>query len=540
MFEIGTATDHMDLAAKLHTFLTAKGSGFGLAYAGVGNGTLTGYRGGASAVAETFTIAATSSTSFTVTGSVSGSIGPATVGTPFAHAKVEFLLTAGGTAFVAGDTWTLSTAPKWTALRVPNATTATRYRLNVVNTVGAAPIEIGEMELMDTPGGPNLATGGTASASSGSTAAAAFDGSNATRAILTGTSGWLEYALATTKVIIEFAITLSSATGAGTSAMPKDFTLERFNGTTWDIIGSYRNETAWAVGERRVFKCASWIWQAPGNDGTSQILVGIHPFQNAGTGWYNWRLNGFTAFDASLDFFNQPGSIRNSTPYGPELPLSNASLGYWFVANGRRVAIVVKSGSVYGAAYLGLIHPYASPGQWPYPLFVGGSLYFDVPNGEPVSTSTLRLVGNAHSRHTTFALPFVPLVTGNDFSTASSARLRKPDGTWMTFMARSDFYTPLAQGGVGTTWPHAYGFTGLKPNLDGKYPLFPIILCERTPDNMYGQLDGIAAITGSGIGAETTEDVPLQAATTTPARRYVAFPDVTRSTAGDFFALQLD
>ena len=117
MFTTGTATDYNDLAERLHTFLTAKGSAFGLAYTGTGDGILTGYSGGASSVAETFTITATSPTSFDVTGSVTGSIGPATVGTPFAHANLEFLISAGGTPFVAGDEFVLSTAPKWTSLR---------------------------------------------------------------------------------------------------------------------------------------------------------------------------------------------------------------------------------------------------------------------------------------------------------------------------------------------------------------------------------------------------------------------------------------
>jgi hypothetical protein len=532
VYEIGTATDHIDLLTKLNVFLT-KGSAFGVAYTGTGNGLMTAWAGGASTIAETFTITATSATAFSVVGSISGSLGSATVGTPFSHAKLTFLISAGGTAFIVGDAFTLATAPPWQALRSPVTATATRWRLNVQTTVGAAPIEIGEMELMDTHGGPNLATGGTASASSGSTAANAFDGSNSTRAILTGASGWLEYALGTTKAIKEVALTLSSATGAGTSAMPKDFTLEYFNGTTWVIVGSYRNETAWGVGERRVFRLSSYIWQAPGNDNASQIIVGVHPFENAGAGWYDWRLNGYTAYDASADFFTQPGSIKTTSPYGPVLPLSNASLGYWFIGNGRRVIVVVKSGSTYGAAYLGLIHPYASPGQWPYPLFVGGSLYFDLSSGEPVSTSNLWLVGTAHAKHTTFVLPFVTLPSGaSDFATGSSARLRKPDGSWLAFLSRSDFYDLKIQSPCGTTWPYAYGFSGLKPDLDGKYSLFPVVLFERAPDNAYGQLDGVHAVTGSGLSAEAAIAIGRD--------NYVAFPDVTRGGAGDFFAVRLD
>ena len=59
MFSIGTATDYNDLLERLNTFLTAKGSAFGLAYSGSGDGRLTDYSGGPSSVAETFTITAT-------------------------------------------------------------------------------------------------------------------------------------------------------------------------------------------------------------------------------------------------------------------------------------------------------------------------------------------------------------------------------------------------------------------------------------------------------------------------------------------------
>lgn len=116
-FQIGTATHASDLLDKLHAFLTTTGSAYNLAYTGTGNGTLTAYDGGADSVAETFTITASDATTFAVVGSVSGSLGNATVGSAFAHANLNFLLTAGATPFVAGDTWILNTAPKWTAQR---------------------------------------------------------------------------------------------------------------------------------------------------------------------------------------------------------------------------------------------------------------------------------------------------------------------------------------------------------------------------------------------------------------------------------------
>jgi hypothetical protein len=532
------------LLAKLDTFLTATGAAWALSYAGTGNGTLTAYKGGASSIAETFVITATDATHFSVVGSTSGSLGTATAGVTFSHAKLTFLITVGGTAFVAGDAFSLSTAPPWTRKRGAPSASSTQWRVNIIATAGGLVPRLARVEMFDTLGGADQVTGGTATASSSNAShlpADAADVNSATYWECGTPSGWWQYTFGSAKAIKEIAITYPTGQSNDNNG-PADFRVEYFDGTSWVPAGSWRNDTGWVSTERRVYRLASYIWQAPGNGGTEQILVGVSPFQNAATGFYNWRLNGYTAYDAAADWFSQPGVIATVSPYGPIIPLSNGSLGYWFVSNGRRVVGVVKSSSTYGAFYLGLIQPYASPGQWPLPLFVGGALWWDV---EPVFTDARWTVGNAHTRHTCFPLPFSPLLnTAALIAVCGSARLRKPDGTWRGFMARSDFYDPKEDANVlGRVWPYAYDFSNLKPDLDGLYPVFPVIYHEVNAtggDNWFGQPDGVFAVSGSGLSAEATLDERLQAATATPKRTYVAFPDTTRSTAGDFFAMLLD
>jgi flagellar hook-associated protein 2 len=103
------------------------------AYSGTGDGTISNLTGGPSSVAETFTIAATDSTHFTVTGSVSGAIGTATVGTPFTSDQIGFTISQGGTDFQAGDTFTVSTMP-------PPLTFHTTAGTNAALTVDGIPI----------------------------------------------------------------------------------------------------------------------------------------------------------------------------------------------------------------------------------------------------------------------------------------------------------------------------------------------------------------------------------------------------------------
>jgi len=76
-----------------------------VSFSGAGNGVFTPYSAGSAS--ETFTMTATSSTTFSVVGSVSGSIGTATVGTDFTNSAVSFVINAGGTAFVSGDVFTM-------------------------------------------------------------------------------------------------------------------------------------------------------------------------------------------------------------------------------------------------------------------------------------------------------------------------------------------------------------------------------------------------------------------------------------------------
>jgi hypothetical protein len=52
------------------------------------------------------------------------------------------------------------------------------------------------------------------------------------------------------------------------------------------------------------------ILRAPGLAGTDQIYVGITTFENATADYFNWRLAGFTGYNAALAFGAQPGVMQ--------------------------------------------------------------------------------------------------------------------------------------------------------------------------------------------------------------------------------------
>jgi hypothetical protein len=267
------------------------------------------------------------------------------------------------------------------------------------------------------------------------------------------------------------------------------------------------------------------IWQAPGNGGLDEIIVGAQIFSNVGADYYNWRLGGFQGFDSGVPFNQQPGYVGgpSQTSPSPVLPLWNSTIPFWFIANGRRVIVIAKISTVYVGCYLGLMAPYVSPGGFPYPLIVAGSLAFGN-NTEPVATSTNWRWSYAGPEMRAFT---IPQPTGLVYDSDSVLRLRLPSGAWRGFCSIA------TEASRGKVWP--YGWTDpvawdWRPNLDGGYSLFPVVLCDCTP-NVYGELDGVKAVTGFAQSAENT--------VTVDGVEYLVVQNVFRTTKSDYFAVQL-
>jgi hypothetical protein len=79
------------------------------AFNGIGNGTLANITAASSGVKpQLITVTFTSSSTFSVSGSVSGYVGTGTVGAPFTSTVVNFTAGAGSTAYSAGDKFTMN------------------------------------------------------------------------------------------------------------------------------------------------------------------------------------------------------------------------------------------------------------------------------------------------------------------------------------------------------------------------------------------------------------------------------------------------
>lgn len=392
--QISTASNFADLLNQLDTFLTSTGMALTPIYTATGNGAISA-KGGSASVAELITITFTSATAFGVVGSVSGSLGTGTVGTPFTSTKANFTISPGGTAFVNGDVIAFSVAPPWTSLR----------------------------------------------RSSGS----------------------------------------------------------------------------------------EMIWQAPGNGGVDQIIVGARCFSNVGGDYYNWRLGGFTAFNSGQTFQQQVGYVGglNQANPSPVMQLWNSTIPYWFIANGRRVIVIAKISGVYSSCYLGFMNTYIAPGTFPYPLVVGGSIAWN-DGAEPSETG-----GDSRWRWSytgaetsVWAKGYLGGLTSDRTSTL---RLRLPNGEWRGFSGSWN------EASFGKLFPMAaanYNSYDLRSNLDGSYSLLPVVLWDVSPQaNQYGELDGVFDVTGFGNGAENTVTINGVA--------HLVVQNLFRNGRADYYAVRL-
>jgi hypothetical protein len=132
-------------------------------------------------------------------------------------------------------------------------------------------------------------------------------------------------------------------------------------------------------------------WIAHGSGGGSDaIYVGIRTFYDSSADVYNLELAGLTGYDSGGAWDEQPGispgrfdGASAALQYGCYLPGSSGTITWWASATSRRIYGVLKIGTAYYSFYLGWINPYATSGEYNYPLLVAGSMsQFDFAAGQ--------------------------------------------------------------------------------------------------------------------------------------------------------------
>lgn len=231
------------------------------------------------------------------------------------------------------------------------------------------------------------------------------------------------------------------------------------------------------------------IWDAPGLAGTSHIYMGLKSYQDAGTGYYNLKVNGFTGFVSSNSFETQPGRLGSDRG----IPLWQNSIPYIFVGNGQRAIVVAFVNGLAISFYMGFGLPYNTPEQFPYPLIIGGML------GDAANT----------------------LYSNTSYYSwwKDHCNIRFVDGSWRTPNILPFYNAPVIRStGSDST------------SASGDYPLIPLILTDSSPMN-YGELDGLYFIPGyNNVQGNTL---------TISGITYYVFNDVWRVGLMDYVAIKL-
>ncbi len=275
--------------------------------------------------------------------------------------------------------------------------------------------------------------------------------------------------------------------------------------------------------------------RGPGLGAADQIHVNINLFNDttAGSDAWSWRIKGATSFNTGLTFDNQPGTSATDKV----MPTFDASMPYWFFANGRRFIIIAQvTTSVYVDCYCGFLLPFApavAALEYIYPMYIGASM----------GQVGLRFSSTSTTRHRSFWNPGIAV--GNVSGTAS---VYTPGNAWQEFSN----VTNTGVKDVGISANHIFGLTdpystmssgvatpGTVENqelmLGGDYLLTDVLTCyprlhDESGADTYGILDGVAHITGISNSSQNTVAVG--------ADTYFVVQEASRTGQGDYVAIK--
>lgn len=511
----GVLTNFADYMTQIKKFLCGSVS---QSYLGTGNGTMTRLDPRPGIVAETWLIVATSATNFTVTGSISGAQAAATVGTEYDNGFIRFLISAGGTAFIATDTFTV------VALQSPLSGTLVKTSYTgtgngLVCRMSASFQTVTETWTLTATSATNFTvTGSVSGAAAAATVGTEYDNGKVRFLIKAGTVAYVA-----TDVYVLDATLLAS--GGQTWEIIKDSAVRSdFQDVTNGYItgGNTTNATTGPFDRRMYFR-------SRGLGGTDSIYHCITSFHSSTT-FFNVGVATMTAYNSALPLESQSGVIRLKY-----MLMNNASSAnpYRFVANGRRAIHMVRINTVYQSAYTGWLHQNGSPDEFPMPYACGGSHYtynsvvstvddghraFFAPAGANTATIGANCTLAVLARDGLNALPVC------NYANASAAQ-----GGTTTFVAPLRSLAGIGSATNGASirkQGYCYGNTDRVPRRS-------YIVSSLTGfKGCYGDLDGVSYVSGEGLAPEDSlNDVDCD---------YIVWPSAFYTHREAFAAIRLE
>jgi hypothetical protein len=287
-------------------------------------------------------------------------------------------------------------------------------------------------------------------------------------------------------------------------------------GTEWEIM-RYDNTSA----------NHELIMKAPGLSGTEEIFIGIKTYESVPSDYYNYAIGTFTGYVPQNTFETQPNAKIQGCP------AHNNAITYFISVNGQRIAACLKVGTpVYEHFYAGKILPYAKPGEYPYPM---------------LNAAMLRTASATRFSDIYHQFPY----HGYDLNQSYNAMmLRNPSATYEYLWA----HPWCARNTDGGNWILHSSQNAMVPVGDN-YQLEPIILGARSILGLWGEIDGIYAISGFNNGVENVMQIggsstidqtgmtvleAVDAIRAVGGRALVVLQNVNRTTFRDYVAMEMN
>lgn len=332
---------------------------------------------------------------------------------------------------------------------------------------------------------------------------------------------------------------MAYVTGTATSHTDLYSKLIEFLTENDDLVNDNQEwEVVWTGSEHN----GEVVLRGPGLAGLDTIYVGISRFYDLVLDNIYFQVRGMTGVIDVAEQVQQHVNVSQAVRFFAD----QNPLQYWFVANGRRFVVVTKMSTVYSACYAGLYHPYATPLNYPYPMFIGGSSGSGA--DDPLNW---RVSGNYHRHFIDPAFSLSNLANAN-----SSARLLTPMAEWLRGL-NLDQSSLLSQGQTESNTgffvgPRVFGYGHAATPSSGNYRisyrqanqrirdafgeghlLTPISLTSRTPSNQtWGILDGVFDVSGYMNSSENIIEVDE--------KEYLVVQNVFRTDVGNYWALALE
>ena len=302
-----------------------------------------------------------------------------------------------------------------------------------------------------------------------------------------------------------------------------------------DNVQSGESSQAWTIDSYTDVSEIELFAHGPGTSGVDEIYTWIDTYSSIGDDYYNWRMAAMTGYSSGVDISLQPGVTQGRLP---RMLMWENPIPYWFLGNGRRYVVVAKISSVYECLYQGFALPYGLPTQFPYPMVVGGSAC-------PSTAAANHRYSSVASDHRGFPNPYGDgdgvIVQGTFDVVAYEATLKVMQGTsWIKMQGRSgvtlyddnNVWPYICQENIISYTPDGIFSNLLRENIDGSYPVFPLIPMMNNPNNhIFGELQGCFAVPGyGGLAAEDT--------LTINGETYIVFPIVANASRGDFWCIK--